>query len=356
MEFVTLDDLLTGMIAKDASDLYMAVGSNPKYAIHGVYSSASETPLSLEDINSFIAQMLSPAQRREFDQEMELNFSYSMASKGRFRVNLYTQRNSPAMVIRQIKMEIPSFEQLNLPPILSKLIMGHNGLILMTGAAGSGKSTTIAAMLSHRNATRGGHIITIEDPIEFLHKNKLSMVSQREVGTDTKSFGIALKNTLRQAPEVIYIGEIRDRETMEFALHAAETGHLVVGTLHSTNANQALERVVNFFPHNYQTQLFFQLSLNLKAILSQRLIQKIGGGRVPALEVLFRTPHIASLISKGDINQIKDAMKAAEEDGMQTFDSHLYLLSKAGQITEAEALQNADSPNNLKLRLAGMGS
>ncbi len=354
MNIESLDDLLAGMIAQDASDLYLSVGSPPQYAINGQYTPIGSTPLSMQLVQSFIEEMLNPKQRQELENEMEINFSYSLGGKGRYRVNIYTQRGTPAMVIRQIKMEIPSFEFLRLPNILGEIIMANNGLILMTGAAGSGKSTTIASMIRHRNMNRGGHIITIEDPIEFVHRNKLSMISQREVGTDTKSFEIALKNTLRQAPEVIYIGEIRDRETMEFALHAAETGHLVVGTLHSTNANQALERVANFFPRESHAQLHFHLSLNLRAIISQRLIRRIAGGRTPAVEILLRTPHVSNLIAKGEINQIKEAMKSGEEDGMLTFDSHLHQLVKKGEITEADALQNADSPNNLRLKLAGM--
>jgi twitching motility protein PilU len=233
--------------------------------------------------------------------------------------------------------------------------MQDRGLILMTGATGSGKSTTLAAMIDYRNERLGGHIVTIEDPIEFVHRNKMALINQREVGIDTKSFHIALKNTLRQAPKIIYIGEIRDTDTMMFALHASETGHLVLGTLHSNNANQTLERIMNFFPHEYHPQLLLQLSLNLRAVLSQRLLRKTGGGRVPALEILLNTPYISELISKGDIQGIKRAMSASRAEGLQTFDQDIHRIWRDGLVSEEEAFRAADSANNLRLAMRGIG-
>lgn len=344
------------MMEKDASDLYLSANAPAKFSLHGDMVDADIEELGDKDTLNYAMHMLSDDQKAEFKREMEINLSYALGEDGRFRVNIFTQRGSVALVIRRIKVEIPKFEELGLPERLGELIMVERGLLLMTGATGSGKSTSLAAMIDYRNERKGGHIITIEDPVEFVHRNKMSLVNQREVGIDTKSFHIALKNTLRQAPKVIYIGEIRDHETMEFALHASETGHLVLATLHCNNANQTLERIMNFFPHEYHPQLLLQLSLNLRAILSQRLIPKIGGGRAVSLEILLNTPFIAELVSKGDISAIKQAMSAAKQEGTQTFDQDLLRLAREKKISEEDALKFADSPNNLRLALRGIGA
>jgi twitching motility protein PilU len=279
-----------------------------------------------------------------------------MGEEGRFRVNIFTQRGTIAMVIRRIKVRIPTLAELGLPEGLGKLLLRERGLILMTGATGSGKSTSLAAMIDYRNENLGGHIITIEDPVEFIHPHKKCLISQREVGVDSKSFHIALKNTLRQAPKIIYIGEIRDSDTMGFAMHAAETGHLVLGTLHSNNANQTLERILNFFPQEYHEQLLLQLGLNLQAIISQRLVRKRGGGRTAVLEIMINTPLIAEMITKGNIQGLKTAMANSTSEGSQTFDQHLFRLWKEGVVEEEEAFRMADSANNLRLMMRGIGS
>jgi len=352
---VPLRDMLQAMITQDASDLYLAAKAKPKFSLQGNFVDAAEAELTEEDTSSYAQELMSPDQKEEFRREMEVNLAFATGEEGRFRVNIFTQRGSVAIVIRRIKVTIPKLEELGLPPLLGELIMQDRGLLLMTGATGSGKSTTLAAMIDYRNERLGGHIVTIEDPIEFVHPNKVALINQREVGIDTKSFHIALKNTLRQAPKIIYIGEIRDTDTMTFALHASETGHLVLGTLHSNNANQTLERIMNFFPHEYHPQLLLQLSLNLRAVLSQRLLRKIGGGRAPALEILLNTPYIAELITKGDIQAIKATMMASKAEGLQTFDQDIHRLWKAKVVTEEEAFRSADSANNLRLRMRGIG-
>ncbi len=354
MPAVPLHDLLEAMMEKDASDLYLSAAAPPRFSLHGDMVDADPEELSESDTRAYAEAMMNAEQREEFRRDLEINLAYALGESGRFRVNVFTQRGGVALVIRRIKIEIPKFEELGLPARLGELILQERGLLLMTGATGSGKSTSLAAMIDYRNERQGGHIITIEDPVEFVHRNKMALVNQREVGIDTKSFHIALKNTLRQAPKVIYIGEIRDSETMSFALHASETGHLVLGTLHSNNSNQTLERIMNFFPHDYHPQLLLQLSLNLRAILSQRLIPKIGGGRAVALEILLNTPFIAELILKGDVSGIKSAMSAAGQEGLQTFDQDLHRLAKEGKISEADALRFADSPNNLRLAMRGI--
>lgn len=353
---IAIDDLLRDMMEKDASDLYLSAFAYPKYSLQGGFADAADHELEPKDTEAYAAALMSPDQREEFTRELEINLAYAIGTDGRFRVNIFTQRGSVAIVIRRIKVKIPKLSELGLPPLLGELIMAERGLLLMTGATGSGKSTTLAAMIDYRNETKGGHIVTIEDPVEFVHPNKMALINQREVGIDTKSFHIALKNTLRQAPKIIYIGEIRDTETMTFALHAAETGHLVLGTLHSNNANQTLERIANFFPHEFHSQLMLQLSLNLRAILSQRLIRTKTHGRAPALEIMLNTPYIAELISKGDIMGIKAAMNASKGEGLQTFDMDIHRLWRDGLITEEEAFKNADSANNLRLRMRGIGT
>lgn len=349
-----LEFLLADMIRREASDLFLSANANPKYSCQGEFIDALPYPLTPEEVREYCYSMLNEEQVTEFEEEMEINLSYTVGEEGRFRVNIFTQRGSLASVIRRINVKIPTLQQLNLPEFLGKLLLRERGMILMTGATGSGKSTSLAAMIDYRNENLGGHIITIEDPVEFIHPNKKCLINQREVGVDSKSFHIALKNTLRQAPKIIYIGEIRDSETMGFAIHASETGHLVLGTLHSTNANQTLERILNFFPHEEHQQLLLQLGLNLQSVISQRLIKKKGGGRIAALEILINTPLIAELITKGDISGIKTAMARTREGGTQTFDQHLYALWKAGAIDEEEAFRNADSANNLRLMMKGI--
>ncbi len=346
-------ELLEDMIRRDASDLYISAFAPPRFSLHGEMVYAAPEVLSPRDTQAQAYSIMTDKQRAEFEQQKEINFSLTVGEEGRFRVNVFLQRETVALVARRIKVRIPSLESLGFSSQLGELMMAERGLILMTGPTGSGKSTTLAAMIDYRNERKGGHIITIEDPVEFIHPHKKALINQREVGIDTLSFHIALKNTLRQAPKVIYIGEIRDTETMEFALHASETGHLVLATLHSNSANQTLERILNFFPHEYHPQILLQLSLNLRAILSQRLIPKIGGGRAPALEVLLNTPYISELICKGEIAAIKQAMAAGKE-GTQTFDQALYQLWQTGVISEQDALQFADSPTNLRLRMKGL--
>jgi twitching motility protein PilU len=295
---------------------------------------------------------MSEKQRAEFEQEKECNFAISPEGIGRFRVNVYLQQGCVAMVLRTITSTIPKFDDLRLPPVLKDVAMTKRGLVILVGGTGSGKSTSLAAMIDHRNEHSYGHIITIEDPIEFVHKNKNCLISHREVGADTLSWFAALKNTLRQAPDVILIGEIRDRETMEYAVAFAETGHLCMATLHANSANQALDRIINFFPEERRQQLLMDLSLNLKAVVSQRLIPRADGkGRCAAIEILLNTPLVADLIFKGEVHALKETMKKSTEAGMQTFDQALFRLYEAGEISYEDALRNADSVNELKLAI-----
>jgi twitching motility protein PilU len=281
-----------------------------------------------------------------------MNLAISEEGIGRFRVNIFRQRNSISMVIRNIKTDIPQWEQLGLPPVLTDIIMASRGLVLFVGATGSGKSTSLASLIDYRNSHSAGHIITIEDPIEFVHQHKRSIVNQREVGMDTECYEDALKNTLRQAPDVILIGEIRDRETMEHAIAFAETGHLAISTLHANNANQALDRIINFFPEDRRNQLLLDLSLNLRGFVSQRLVKTVDGRRAAAVEVLLGTPLVQDMIRRGDVHEIKEVMRKSENLGMQTFDRALYQLVESGRISLDEAMKHADSPNNLRLDLS----
>jgi twitching motility protein PilU len=344
-------DFLKVMVERDASDIYLTVDSSPMYRVQGVTQPVGNGALTKEALEELVQSIMNEKQKQEFAETMEMNLALYYPELGRFRVNIFRQRNCPGLVIRQIKVEIITLDQLGLPPILKDIIASKRGLVLVVGATGSGKSTTLAAMVDHRNTNSPGHIITIEDPVEFVHPHKKSIITQREVGFDTQSFQAALKNTLRQAPDVILIGEIRDTETMEAAITFAETGHLCLGTLHSNNANQAIERVMNFFPETRHPQIYLQLSLNLRAIVSQRLIRSVDGKRAAALEVLLDTPRAKDLIKRGEVDTLKEAMEQGVQEGCQTFDQALFDLYIAGKITLDQALANADSANNLRLKI-----
>lgn len=333
------------------SDLYLSTGAPPCAKFDGQMRPIAATILSPGEIKVVADEIMDELQREEFRRELELNLAVSVPGSGRFRVNVFMQRNEVSIVARNIVTDIPSWQSLGLPKIMTDLIMRKRGLILFVGATGSGKSTSLAAMIDYRNSNSSGHIVTIEDPVEYVHRHKKSIVNQREVGVDTRSWHNALKNTLRQAPDVILIGEIRDRETMEHAISFAETGHLCISTLHANNANQALDRIINFFPEERRAQLLLDLSLNLQAFVSQRLLPKIGGGRCAAFEILLGSSTVQDLILRGEIASIKEVMEKSEEVGMMTFDKALFELFRQGLITEEEALRNADSVNNLRLRI-----
>lgn len=343
--------LLEVLAKHDGSDLYLSTGAAPSGKFQGVLKPLSKDTLKPGQIAEMIKDIMDEDQKKEFEQELELNMAVSLPGIGRFRLNMFRQRNEVSVVARNIVTEIPRFEDLGLPEVLKKVITAKRGLILFVGGTGSGKSTSLASLIDHRNSTSAGHIITIEDPVEFVHKHKKSIINQREVGVDTKSFQAALKNTLRQAPDVILIGEIRDAETMEHALAFAETGHLAISTLHANNANQALDRIINFFPSERHTQVLQDLGLNMQAIVSQRLVPTVDNKRVAAVEVLLGTKTIQDLIYKGDIDSIKEIMAKSENLGMQTFDAALFKLQQSGKISTDEAIKNADSANNLRLRI-----
>jgi twitching motility protein PilU len=356
MEF---KDYLKILAHHDGSDLYLTVDAPPAGKFEGVLKPLENVKLTPARIKEIAYSLMDEDQQKAFEHVPEMNLAISEPGVGRFRVNIFKQRNSFALVIRNIKIDIPNADKLGLPPILRKSIMEKRGLILFIGGTGSGKSTSLAALIDYRNTNAAGHIITIEDPIEYLHSHKKSLINQREVGVDTLSYEDALKNTLRQAPDVILIGEIRSRETMEHALAFAETGHLCLSTLHANNSNQALDRIINFFPEDRHSQLLLDLSLNLKAFVSQRLVPTVDGKRTAAIEILLGTQLVRDLIQKGDIHGIKEVMEKSENVGMQTFDSHLLRLYKEGTISLEDALQNSDSPNNLKLKInlsTGLGS
>ncbi len=335
----------------DGSDLYLSTGAPPSAKFQGTLKPLGKEPLKSGQIAKMIEAVMDEDQKKEFEQELELNMAISLPTGGRFRLNMFRQRNEVSLVARNIVTDIPRFDDLGLPEVLKKVILAKRGLILFVGGTGSGKSTSLASLIDHRNTNVPGHIITIEDPIEFVHTHKRSIINQREVGVDTKSFKAALKNTLRQAPDVILIGEIRDQETMEHALAFAETGHLAISTLHANNANQALDRIINFFPEERHKQLLQDLGLNLQAIVSQRLVPTVDGKRVAAVEVLLGNKTIQDLVFKGDTDGIKEIMSKSENLGMQTFDAALFKLYEAGKISLEEALKNADSENNLRLRI-----
>lgn len=348
---MNIKDYLVILAQKDGSDLYLSTGAPACAKFQGILKPIDKVRLDSEHIKTMAYSLMSDDQIEEFEKVMEMNLAISEPDVGRFRVNIFKQRNDISMVIRNIKTEIPNILKLGLPPILTKVIMEKRGLILFVGGTGSGKSTSLAALIDHRNSNSGGHIITIEDPVEFVHRHKKSIVNQREVGVDTISFHNALKNTLRQAPDVILIGEIRDRETMEHALAFAETGHLAISTLHANNANQALDRIINFFPEERRPQLLNDLSSNLKCFVSQRLIKTVDGKRCAAIEILLGTSTIQELIKRGDIHGLKEVMQKSENLGMQTFDRALFKLYQEGKISLDEAISNADSPNNLRLMI-----
>ena len=335
----------------DASDLYLSTDSPPSYRIKGSVKPAGSKVLTEEDTERLALSIMKDEQQAEFQKYSEMNLALHYPTFGRFRVNIFRQKGSVSLVIRRIKTEIPTFEDLELPSVFKEIAMAKRGLVLIVGATGSGKSTTLASMVDYRNANQPGHIITIEDPIEFVHSHKKSIISQREIGMDTGSYEIALKNALRQAPDVILIGEIRDTTTMEAALSFSETGHLCLATLHSNNANQAMERIMNFFPSERHKQIYLQLSLNLKAIASQRLVKTVDKKRIAAVEILLGSPRIKDLIHKGQIAELKEAMEKGSTVGMQTFDTHLFELYRSGKISLEEALKNADSANNLRLKI-----
>lgn len=339
------------MVEKSASDLFFSVGAPINIKIDGVARPINMQPLVPGAVKEMAYSLMNESQIRQFEATQEMNLAISVPDVARFRVNVYHQRGEVAMVVRLLKSKIPSVESLGLPLHLEKLIMIKRGLVLVVGASGSGKSTTLASMIDYRNENQTGHILCIEDPIEFLHQHKKSVVDQREVGIDTETYEAALKNAMREAPDVIMIGEIRDRQTMQHAIAYAETGHLCLSTLHSNNANQAIDRIVNFFPEEARPQLLLDLSLNLKAVISQRLIPGVDGKLVPAVEILLNTPYIADLIHKGNMDEIKAVMAKSTELGMCTFDQSLFDLYKSGKITVDEALRNADSRTDLALRI-----
>jgi twitching motility protein PilU len=343
--------LLQVMTDHDASDLYITVDSPPSYRVNGVIRPAGNRCLEPEETEELARSIMNEKQQKEFESNSEMNLALYYKSLGRYRVNIFRQRTFVALVIRRIVSNIKTIEDLKLPEILKDVAMTKRGLVLVVGATGSGKSTSLASIIDWRNSNQAGHIITIEDPIEFIHVHKKSLIAQREVGMDTSNYHTALKNALRQAPDVILIGEIRDTETMEAAIAFAETGHLCLATLHSNNANQAMERIMNFFPVQRHKQIYMQLSLNLKSIVSQRLIKSLDGGRVPAVEVLLGSPRVKDLILKGEIHELKEAMEKGQTIGMQTFDEALYRLYSEEKISLDEALKNADSANNLRLRV-----
>jgi twitching motility protein PilU len=339
------------MVRHQASDLFFTPGTPVRIKIEGVIRSIGETPASPEFCRDAVLSILDADKLRHFESEWEVDFAIALEDRARFRVNAFHQRGQPAMVLRYIRSSIPTAEELGLPPVLTRLIMMKRGIILMVGATGSGKSTTLAAMIDARNAATPGHILTIEDPVEFVHPHKQCIINQREIGVDTKSYAAALKSSLREAPDVILIGEIRTRETMEAAIELAGTGHMAISTLHANNAHQALERIINMFPQELHKTLFLDLSLNMRAIISQRLVRTISGKRAAAIEVLINTPHIADLIRDGRVDEVREAMAASSEEGMKTFDDALLDLFRAGTINFSEALANADSGPNLEAKI-----
>ncbi len=347
-----INDLLRLMVSRKGSDLFLTADFPPAVKVDGKITKVSPQPLTGQHTIQLARAIMNDKQTAEFERTKECNFAISPQGIGRFRVNAFIQQGNVGLVLRTIPATLPTVTSLDLPPILKPLVETKRGLIILVGGTGSGKSTSLAAMIDHRNETTYGHIITIEDPVEFVHPHKNCIITQREVGIDTDGWDLALKNTLRQAPDVILMGEIRDRETMDHAVAFAETGHLCMATLHANSANQALDRIINFFPEERRQQLLMDLSLNLKALVSQRLLpRREGKGRVAAVEILINTPLIQELIFKGEVGEIKDVMKRSRELGMQTFDQALFDLFEAGKVTYEDALRNADSVNDLRLNI-----
>jgi twitching motility protein PilU len=351
-----MHDLLRAMVAKKASDLFITAGFPPAIKLDGKMTPVANQPLTPQHTAELTRAMMNDKQAQEFEATKEGNFAINPSGIGRFRVSAFVQQGRIGMVLRTITTHIPKFEELGLPPVLKDVVMTKRGLVIMVGATGAGKSTSLAAMIGYRNENSYGHIVTIEDPVEYTHQHKHCVVTQREVGVDTESWFSALKNTLRQAPDVIMIGEVRERETMDYAIAFAETGHLCLATLHANSSNQALDRIINFFPEERRSQLLMDLSLNTRAIVSQRLISKRDGkGRVAAVEILLNSPLIQDLIFKGEVHEIKSIMAKSRELGMQTFDQHLFDLYEAGRISYEDALRNADSVNELRLMVKLQG-
>jgi twitching motility protein PilU len=346
--------LLKEMVERGGSDLYITVDSPPVVRIEGVNHVCEGEPLTPPEVEALANALMTERQRAIFEESMEMNLGISSSKLGRFRVNVFRQRGAVGVVVRTIKTVVPTIDELRLPEILKEIVLTKRGLVLVTGATGSGKSTTLAAMIDYRNENTAGHIITVEDPIEFIHQHKRCIVTQREIGFDTESFDTALKNTLRQAPDVILIGEVRDRETMEAAITFADTGHLCLATLHSNNANQAIERIMNFFPIERHAEIHLQLSLNLRSIISQRLVPGVDDKRVAALEILIDTPYVRDLIKKGEVDTLKDAMERSTQEGGQTFDQALFELYRDARIDAEQALANADSANNLRIKMKNL--
>ncbi len=347
-----MHELLRVMLARKASDLFITAGFPPAIKVDGRLTPVSNQTLTPQHTLELARSVMTDKQAAEFEATQECNFAISPPGIGRFRCNAFVQQQRVGLVLRTITTQIPNFEQLGLPTVLKDVVMSKRGLVILVGGTGSGKSTSLAAMIGHRNEHSYGHIITIEDPVEYVHEHKNSIITQREVGVDTDGWMAALKNTLRQAPDVILIGEIRDRETMDYAIAFAETGHLCLSTLHANSANQALDRIINFFPEERRQQLLMDLSLNLKAFVSQRLVpRKESTGRVAAIEILLNSPLISELIFKGDVHEIKEIMKKSRELGMVTFDQALFDLFESGQISYEDALRNADSINDLRLKI-----
>ena len=347
-----LEDLLSGLRQSGGSDLYLTADAHALFRVDGSTVPATDRPLEASEVEAIVRDALREGEAAEFDRTHELNTARMVPGIGRFRLNVFQQRGQTGLVARIIPIEFPTAVELGLPAPLTELVMQKRGMILVTGATGSGKSTTLAALIDHRNRNSRGHILTVEDPIEFVHPHRGCVVTQREIGVDTASFASGLKSALRQAPDVILIGEMRDPETVEAALHFSETGHLVLGTLHANNANQAVERFMNFFPAEAHPQIYGQLALNVRGIVSQRLVPRASGeGRVAAIEVMLNSPRIAELIGRGEIAAMKAAIEANAQDGSQSFDQALYQLYSAGHVTHDEALRQADSANNLRLRI-----
>jgi len=347
-----IQKLLVMMVEKSASDLFITAGKPPCVKLDGKMTPVTSQPLSPEQAMEVVLSVMNDTQREEFERTRECNFAITTRGTGRFRVSAFYQRNMVGLVARRIETRIPHSEELGLPPIINELAMTRRGLIIFVGATGTGKSTSLASMIGHRNRNSKGHIITVEDPIEFVHQHDGCLITQREVGIDTESFEVALKNMLRQAPDVILIGEVRTRETMEHAITFAETGHLCLCTLHANNANQALDRIMHFFPHERHPQLWMDLSLNLRGMVAQQLVPRADGeGRVAAVEVLLNSPLASDLIRKGEVHTLKELMSKSREQGMQTFDQSLYDLYKKGIISYEDALSHADSANDLRLMI-----